>query len=172
MATQVPRRTPRRKPSLRMQFALSMFVAAVFITALIIFVDTEGPKASEPVVSPNAVFEENREANILIGQDQMPHISVLKAGKHGSAALVAAIAAYFQQQVNRSILSGTLQHTGCSVAPGGTATRAVYHCSAIVANVTYPVDGVVDTAKRQVIFCKHDIPPVPGMNIPDSKLCT
>ena len=155
------------------KMVLSLGVVAALIAALVIFVEhTTNDTPSEAQVSnPKAVAEENREAEIVVGQDQRPHVAKLVAGAKPGTALKDEVTDYIHRQLSKGLINGTLMHSECS-RTGGTASRQLWRCSVDVANVRYPFDGVVEPAARRIIYCKRDPPPVPTMNIPVSPRCT
>jgi hypothetical protein len=151
---------------------LSLGAAAAVVLALVLLVQhsTNDTPAEAPVNNPKAVAEENREADAVVGQDQRPHVVALAAGADAAVAIKAAVTGYMSTQVRKGWIAGPLMHSGCRRA-GGTATRQVWQCTVVAANVSYPFDGVVEPGSRQLTYCKHDLPPVPSMNIPVSARC-
>jgi hypothetical protein len=156
---------------MRVQFALSFAVAVMLLIALIVFVEDHNTTASQPLVNRSAEAEQNREAEIVVGQDQAPHLARIPAGVSARVAITRAVAAYMERQFRLGTISGTLQRTACRAAGRGTRERTAFRCAAVAANVTYPFLGVVDGRARRVVYCKRDAPPVPGMNIPVSHRC-
>jgi hypothetical protein len=153
------------------QWTLSLGVAALLIIGLVAYVNHNGPTASLPTVNKSAVAEENREAAIVVGQDQAPHVVALAPGLAARVALTRAIASFMNRQVALGVINAPYQSTACGTAAGSSTVRLVFTCTAQAANVKYPFDAVVAPPQRQIIFCKHDLPPVPSMNIPVSARC-
>ena len=166
-------RTPGRIP-IWLQWVLSLSLAALLITALVVFVRHEDATANEPapVTKPAAIEEQNREARILVRQDQAPHLVTLRSGTAAIAGLRSAVAAYMAHQISLGEIDGPLMHASCGAAAGSTRAREVFRCTVIAANVNYPFDGVVVAADRQIVYCKRDLPPVPSMNVPVTARCT
>jgi hypothetical protein len=157
------------------QWVFALAVAAILVGALIVWVDHEQGTANQPapVVKPSALAEQNREATILVEQDQVPH--TLRIARPTAAVVVVreAVDDVMQAEIKTDIISGSLQRTTCTrVVAASTATRSAFHCSATAGHVSYLFDGVVDPPARQVTVCKHDLPPVPGMQVPVSRRCT
>jgi hypothetical protein len=154
------------------RMTLSLGVVAALIAALVVWVQrsTDDTPTEASVNNPKAVAEEHREAQIVVGQDQRPHVVVLAAGAAPAAAITDAVTGYMRAQIRRGSIEGQLTRSSCARA-GGSRTRQLWHCTAVVANVSYPFVGVVEPAARRLTYCKHDLPPVPSMNIPVSVRC-
>jgi hypothetical protein len=167
----------RRRPPGWRQWALALGGATVFIVALIVFVNREDQTANQPagVSSPAAIAEQNREARIIVGRDQAPHVVALRGHLAAGSALGAAVVGYMKRQIASGSIDGPVMRSGCTPTPaavGSSATRLAFRCNVEAANVNYPFLGVVATASKQVTYCKRDAPPVPSMNIPVSGRCT
>jgi len=166
-----------RKPPLWARFALALGVAAILILALILFVnhETNGVPSEAPVNSPNAIVEQNREDQIIVRDQQAPHIASVKPGTAPAVGLKTAIVAYLASQIKTGKMAGPLSAAASSCAPaaGGTSGRVTLRCSIVTANVTYPFYGVVEPANGQITFCQRVPPPVYGMDdVPLSRRCT
>lgn len=160
------------KPSLRVQWILSFAVGAIVIAALVVVVDRSGnPSAPAPPLNKNVVETENREAEILVSQDQAPHVVRLAHRMTAAAALTAALSVYMSQQISHGSIDGPIERSSCSPR-GGTSARQLFSCTVEAADVNYPFAGVVAPAARLVTFCKRDYAPVASMNIPLSRRCT
>ncbi len=155
-------------------WALSIGCTIAFVVALVLYVNAEDRTANEPagVTSAAAIAEQNREANIIVGHDQAPHVVRLGAHIAPAAAIRAAVVSYMKHQVSGGSIDGPVTSSGCTRAAGSTGARLAFRCDVVAASVTYPFLGVVDTAARQVTYCKRDAPPVPSMNIPVSRRCS
>ena len=164
-----PSLTPRLRPPLWARWVLSLAVGAALLVALIVFVDrhnTNGPAT----VNPKAEARANREAEIVVAQDQAPHVLTMHSTADPRAAFTAAVRAQMNGLVNRGIIDGPLQRVRCarSGRSGGTLG---FSCTATAQDVNYPFVGVIDIPRRTLIYCKRDEPPVPSMNIPVSSRC-
>lgn len=155
------------------KMVLSLGVAAAVVAALVIFVERANHNTSTeaPVNNPRAVAEEHREAEIVVGQDQRPHVVALAPSAAAGKALKKAVTAYMRSQVSRGMINGELMGSRCS-RTGGSRSRQLWRCDVVVANVRYPFDAVIEPAARRITYCKRDAPPVPSMNIPVSPRCT
>jgi len=154
------------------RMSLSLGVVAALLAALAVWVhhQTSDTPSEAPVSNPKAVAEEHREAQIVVGEDQRPHLVALAPGTAPGLAIREAITGYMRVQIRRGLIDGRLMRSSCSRA-GGSDARQVWHCTVVVASVNYPFDAVVQPAARQLTYCKRDAPPVPSMNIPVSARC-
>ena len=144
-------------------------VAAALIVGLVVFVDHHNGNGLA-TQSPAAVARANREAEIVVAQDQAPHVVRLRSAAHPGAAFAHTVRAQVNQLVNRGIIDGTLQHVRCG-RRGGSGDTLGFRCTAVVDGVNYPYVGVIHLAARQLVYCKRDEPPVPSQNIPISRRC-
>lgn len=159
-----------------LQWLLPFSVAAALVAALVIFVnyETNDTPAQANYNSPAAVAEQSREDRILVEQQQAPHRARLKPGRPAAAAARGAVVAYMAHQIARGIFDGPITRASCRPAAGSTSGRQVFHCdvTASALAVTYPFDGVVQTAAGVITFCQRVAPPLPSMTVPVSKRCT
>jgi len=157
------------RPPLWARWVLSFAVAIVALVALIVFVDRHN-NDNLATQSPKAVARANREAEIVVAQDQAPHVLALRSVSDPRAAFTRAVRNDMNYRINRGIIDGNLDHVRCSRngRRGGTLS---FNCVATADQVNYQYMGVVHLAARQLIYCKRDAPPVPSMNIPVSSRC-
>jgi hypothetical protein len=157
-----------RRPPMWARWVLSFGVAALLAVGLIVFVSHHNGNglASE---SPKATERANREAAIVVSQDQAPHVVTLAASV-SRAAVAQAIRRDMSVRIGNGQASAPLQRVRCT-STGNRASATGYRCRATAAGVGYPYQAVVDRARRTLTFCKHDAPPVPSMNIPVSRRC-
>ena len=156
------------------QWAIPFGVAAVVVLALVLFVDhqTNAVPSIAKVSNKNAIVEQNREASVLVRQQQAPHTAVLKSGQSPTDGLRVAVVHYMNYEIDHGVMDGPVQTSGCMSAAGGTAARVVLHCKVTASNVAYPFFGVVQPGAKAITYCQRVAPPVPSMNIPVSKRCT
>jgi hypothetical protein len=161
-----------RKPPLWMQFVLALGVAGLLLLALVIYVNDHNSSAEDEaaVNNPKVLVQENREARVIVGEDQAPHTAKLGAGSP-AAGLRRALLAYMSHQIAIGTLGGPISGSSCHPA-GGDPARMLYRCTVSAASVSYPFDGVVQPSARIVTYCKVDPPPVASMRIPVSARCT
>jgi len=124
------------------------------------------------VTNPQAIAEQNREDNIIVRQQQAPHVVKLKPGVTPSDGLRAAVVGYMTYQINQGAMDGPIKRASCRSVAGGTGVRQVLRCDVTASDVTYPFDGVVQPAAGVITYCQRVQPPLPSMNIPVSKRCT
>ena len=140
------------------------------MVAMVIFVS--GHNTNSPTsTNPAAAVAANREAEILVAQDQAPRTVRLAAGMAARAGLERVIHTRMAKLVNAGSLSGPLSRVHCRGAGSVTGPRQAFACTIIARGVAYPFLGVVDTIRRQITYCKRDQPPVATDNVPVSARC-
>jgi hypothetical protein len=157
-----------RRPPMWARWALSFGVAALLAVGLIVFVSHHNGNglASE---SPKATERLNREAEIVVSQDQAPQVVTLTAGA-SRAAVAHAIRHAMTLRIGKGEAGAPLQGVRCT-ATGKRASATGYRCQATAAGVAYPYQAVLNRRTGTLTFCKHDAPPVPSANIPVSRRC-
>jgi hypothetical protein len=160
------------KPPLWSRFAIALIIAAVVIIALIRFVDHENPLVAQPSSpSQKQAATEQAQDTIVVQQQQAPHVVAVASKTAPLGAIKSAVHKYMATETGNGQINGSLQHLSCKAA-GGTASRAVFHCTAVAASVKYPFDGVVQPAAGKVTYCQVVLPPIPSMKVPVSTRCT
>lgn len=167
-----PPRAPGAYLRLRLwqRFAISILAAVVLLAAMVAFVtrhNTNSPTSTDDAAQVQA----NRDAEILIEQDQAPRSARLSRGLTPAAALEQAIHAHLAGEIARGAISGPLKQARCRASGPTAPGRRGFSCSVVAGSVAYPFLGVVDTAARRATFCKRDPPPVPSDNVPVSRRC-
>jgi hypothetical protein len=158
------------RPPLWLRWALSFGVAAVLIILLVRFVENNSG-TSPANLNPAAAVRLNQEAEILVAQDQVPHVARLAPGETPVRAIERATQSDIGREINQGTISGPLGRSTCT-ATGTRATVArAFRCTVVAADFNYPFLGVVDTRTREITFCKRDPPPVPSQNVPVSRRC-
>lgn len=153
-----------------MRWVLSLAVAAAFLAALVLFVQSHGP-SSQVTDSPGAVATENQEADTLVAQDQAPHTVRSSPGAAPPTALERALHAYVARLIAGGQIDGPLTRSSCTAVSRPDEQRPAFRCAVVAGSVTYPFLGVVDVRAHSVTYCKRDPPPVPSENIPVSRRC-
>jgi hypothetical protein len=159
----------RLRPPLWARWVISLGAGLILLLALILFVE-HNSNNSEATQSPSAVVRANREAEVVVSQDQAPHVAVVPAGAGAQAAIARAVRSDMTKLIVGAIVDGPLTRVGCTRA-GTHAGQPAFRCTAVAAGVNYPFLGVVDLATRRVTYCKRDVPPTPSLNIPVSPRC-
>jgi hypothetical protein len=156
-------------PALWMRWAISIAVGVVVIAALVVFVESNNSN-SQANSSAKSLERENREAQVIVGADQVPHAVTLAPGQSVPDAFVAAVRADIRHRLKTGNIQGRVQKIDCrrSGARGG---RVAYSCVAQVQNVKYPFVGVYTAKSKRIAYCKRDVPPLPSENIPVSPRC-
>jgi len=160
-----------RRPPLWLQWVLSIAVAAALIVGLVRFVQSSTANQIT-TESPAGEVQANREAEILVAEDQSPHTVRLTAHAAPAAALNRAIRADMTKLIDDGSLDGPLQHSACGRTGSSDKAGQRFSCTVSAAGVSYPFVGVVDAGARTIVYCKRDPPPVPSQNVPLSPRCT
>jgi len=130
----------------------------VLLAAMVAFVarhNTNSPTSTNDAAQVQA----NRDAEILIEQDQAPRSTRLSRGLAPAAALEQAIHAHLAGKIAAGAISGPLKRARCRASGPTAPGRRGFSCSVVAGSVAYPFLGVVDTAARRITFCKRDPPP-------------
>jgi hypothetical protein len=146
-------------------------VAVVLLTAMVIWVAAHNTDSGPVTDNPAAAVRANHEAEILVAQDQAPHVARLPAGVTATTALEQVIHARVAGQVRRGAIAGPLKRAHCRVTGARTAKAVGFSCTINSGSVNYPFLAAVDAAARRVTYCKRDPPPVPSETVPVSSRC-
>lgn len=155
-------------PPLWLRWILAFAVAAALLIGLIEWVSHHNGNGLA-TVGPKAEARANREAEIVVSQDQAPHVATIGRGPR-RRAVVRTIRAAMIVRINAGEAGAPLQSVTCHEV-GAQAGELGYRCIADSAGVQYPYQAVLERATRRLTFCKHDAPPVPSQNIPVSPRC-
>ncbi len=160
------------RPPLWLQWVLSLTVAAVAIFLLVRFVDAQStPQAQAPHISAKGQRSLNHIAVIIDSEQQAPHVVHFAAAVTPLAAVEHAVSGYINTQIDFGRMAGPVRTALCFPVPGATGDQTAYRCSVLARDTSYPFAGVVDRATHQVVYCRHNPPPVPGVNVPLSARC-
>lgn len=152
------------------RFTLASVIAAALLVAMILFVDRHNTNAPTST-NVQAAVQANRDAEILISQDQAPRSVRLAAGVSPAVALAHAVHARMARQIAVGTIDGPLGRSRCVATSASVGSRHAYRCTVVAGSVTYPFLGVVDTSARRVTYCKRDAAPVPSESVPISRRC-
>ena len=175
-STPAPHSGRRRAPGaylaapLWFRFVLALAICAALMTAMVIFVSNNNTNFN-PSTNVATAARANRDAEILIAQDQAPRRANLPHGVTPVIGLGRAIHRRLAAQVSRGEISGPLLAAHCHTAGPTAGARRAFACTIQSGGVVYPFSGVVATAARRITFCKRDPPPVASDSIPISPLC-
>lgn len=169
---ELPRSGPpaRPRPPLWARWVLSLGVGLILLVALVVFVEHNNSN-SEGSQNPAAVARANREAQVVVGQDQAPHVGAVAPGQAPRSALAHAVGGAMRAMIAVGTIDGPLQRTGCTPT-GHRHGDLTFKCTAVAAHVSYPFLGVVNATAHRLVYCKRDQPPVPSMDVPVSRRCT
>lgn len=166
------RRAPGAYLALRLwvRFAITIVIALGLLAAMVIYVNNNNTN-SNPTLNEASEVRANREAEILVAEDQAPHTLRLAAGERPSIAVERAVRHRIASQIAAGAIDGPLQHAACRASGSRPGGRTAFSCKVVADSVTYPFLGVVDTRARIVTYCKRDPPPAPTDNVPVSRRC-
>ncbi|HET9105447.1 MAG TPA: hypothetical protein VFN55_19020 [Solirubrobacteraceae bacterium] len=156
--------------SLAARFTLAFAVAIALLAAMVIFVSGHNTDSS-PLVGGPGVQRANSESDTLIAQDQAPRTVRLRGAVAPRAAIEAAVRGRMAQQIRFGSISGPLGAVRCHPTGRGGGTRRGFDCTAVSAGMRYLFAGVVQTAGRQITYCKRDLPPSGAPAVPVSPRC-
>jgi hypothetical protein len=173
-----PRRRTRRRRApgaylnlpLWARFALTIVITLSLLVAMVFYINANNTN-SNPSLNEASEVRANREAEILVAQDQAPHTLRLAAGEKPAAAVGHAIRRRIASQIAAGAIDGPLQRTTCHASGSHPGGRTAFSCEVVAGSVTYPFLGVVDQTARSVTYCKRDPPPAPTDNVPVSRRC-
>jgi hypothetical protein len=161
-----------RHPPLWARWLLTIFAFAVLTLAVLVFVRAHSEGTSTPTKSEReAEVEANREGNVVIEEDQVPHTARLGAGVATLTALERSISGDARGRVRSGNLTGPFQSVHCE-AKGAAGANRGFRCTVRAADVSYPYLAVLNAHTRQFTWCKLDPPPVSGApEVPVSARC-
>ncbi len=134
---------------------------AVVIAVIVLVVRSGG--GGNGVTTPSeakAEAEANREAQIVIEEDQFPHVATLTGRVPVSAALRQAITGDVDNRIATSQLTGPLQSVRCATSGAASAGRIPFRCTVTSAGIAYPFLAVAEEHTRRLTWCKVDPPPI------------
>jgi hypothetical protein len=166
-------------PPLWARWVLTILGFAVLVVVIAIVVHKVNHESTAPTAeSVTAEKEANREAEIVIAQDQEPHTAALRApatGSEGSGsasgsasatrtALERAIAGDVNARIDDGALTGPLQSIRCQTSGAASGGRQPFRCTVRSAGITYPFLAVANERRGELTltWCKVDPPPTPG----------
>ncbi len=153
------------------RFAVSLSVGAILLVGLVIWVNGHNTDSQPSNNNPAAMVRANREAEILVAQDQAPHTARLRTGIPPLTALEHVIHARLAAQVASGAIAGPLKRARCRPTGARSASSRGFNCTIESGSVIYPFLAAIDTAERRITVCKRDPPPVPSENVPVSLRC-
>lgn len=153
------------------RYAISLIVAAVLLIGMVVWVSGHNTDSSPSNNNPAATLRANREAAILVAQDEAPRTVSLPAGVSSLTALEHVIHARLAAQVASGAVSGPLKRAHCRATGARSGAQRGYSCTIESGSVIYPFLAAVDTAARRITVCKRDPPPLPSENVPVSARC-
>jgi hypothetical protein len=156
-----------------LRWVLSIAAGVTILVLIVRFVSSNSTSGPGAPINPAAVAEANRESEILVREDEAPHVVRLKPGTAPSSALNATVRAYVASLIAHQIVIGPIGRSACiPLAHHGGRAPLPFRCAVIAGGVGYPFLAAVDVRARRITYCKQDPPPIPSENIPVSRRCT
>lgn len=153
------------------RYAVSLVIATALLTGMVIWVSGHNTDSGPPDTNPAPAVPANREARILVSEDQAPHSAALPSGLASGPALERVLHAHVAAQIRDGAIAGPLRRALCHPT-GRSGSRLGFSCTVNSGSVIYPFLAAVDTAARRVTYCKRDPPPVPSEEpVPVSSGC-
>jgi hypothetical protein len=141
------------------RYAVSGVIAVALLTGMVIFVAGHNTDSGPTNINPTATVQANREAEILVEQDQAPRTVRLPSGLVPVRALESVIHAHVSAQVKDGALSGPLTPARCHPTGAHTPTAVGFSCEIEAGSVNYPFLAAVDTAAGGGSQWKRGPPP-------------
>jgi len=157
-----------RRPPLWLQWVLAVLVFGGAGAGLVIALHSGMPGYQ---TDRSAAIRADREARIVVEQDQRPRGAPLGRSVVARVALQRAIAADTRGRVRRGELTGRERLVRCMSTGAQKGRRRAFRCSALVGDVRYPFLGVADLRTRRLTWCKRDPAPQPALDVPVSRRC-
>jgi hypothetical protein len=166
-----------RSLPLWLRYVIAFGTAAIIFVALVIYVHHHESQSEGVPASPSKAqaAQEQKEDEVVVEQQQAPHVVKLAAGTTPLAGADAAVHAYMSTEVSRGLISGPVDgHASCT-AQGGSASRLRFRCTiragAKVTRLKYPFAAVVTPAAARVTYCQVVTPPYPLTEVPLQAAC-
>ncbi len=120
-----------------------------------------------------AEAQANHEAQIVIEEDQGPHVATWRSHTPAPIALKDAITGDVNARIATQQLTGPLQSVHCAPSGAASTGRVAYRCTVTTAGIAYPFLAVADRHAGRLTWCKVDPPPSFGgsTTIPISSRC-
>lgn len=169
-----PRLPPRPRPPavpLWAKWAISLLVAGGLIVALVLYVSGHNTDYTPGYpITKKAAVEANREATVLVKEDQAPRVFTRAAGAPGAQLMARAVRAVMQERIDTNQAGPPLKPARCHAATAADG-RDGYTCTVLAGGIYYDFTGVLVPATHTITICKRDPPPVPSEIVPVSSRC-
>jgi hypothetical protein len=153
------------------RYAVALLVAVILLTGMVIWVNGHNTDSGPTNDNPASTLRANREAEVLVSQDQAPHSVRLPAGLGAQAALERVLHGHIAAAVRDGAIAGPLKSAHCRATGARSGARVGFSCTVNSGSVNFPFLAAVDTEARRVTYCKRDPPPVPSETVPVSSRC-
>ncbi len=166
----------RRLP-LWLRYVFAFGVAAIIFVGIVVWVHGHQAQSEGQPANPNAqqAAQEQQEDQIVVEQQQAPHVVKLAPGTAPLTAASSAVDGYMTNQVSRGLIAGPVDgHASCT-ATGGGSGQLRFDCrvkaGAKVTLLEYPFVAVVRPAAARVTYCQVVTPPYPLKAVPLKAAC-
>jgi hypothetical protein len=157
------------------RWLITIVVYGVAVAAVVIVVrgGVSGGGGVTTQSEAKAEAEANHEAQIVVEEDQAPHVAAWRSHTPVPMALKHAITGDVNTRIATQQLTGPLQSVHCAPSGAASAGRMPYRCTVTTAGIAYPFLAIADKQSGQLTWCKVDPPPSFGgsTSIPISSRC-
>jgi hypothetical protein len=160
-----------------LRYAIAISTATIIFVALVIYVHDHQAQSEGLPASPSRAqaAQEQKQDEVVIGQQQAPHVVRLATGTAPLQAARAAVHRYVTDQVSQSQVAGPVDGPATCTAGGGSPTRLLFHCNvragSAATQLRYPFVAVVVPSAARVTYCQVVTPPYPVKAVPISAAC-
>lgn len=160
------------QPPLWVKWVLSLGIAGIVLTAMVIYVDHHNTDASNgQQLTPQGRASANRLAVILAEQQQAPHVVRAAAGVAPPEAIAHAVRLQMNGLINDQEAGPPLSPARCFATNSGKGRVRGFSCTDLSGGQYFDFVGVVDTGTHVVTVCRRDPPPVQSLTVPVSSRC-
>lgn len=153
------------------KWVLSVLVAVCLVGALIVYVDHHNTDYTPGYpITKKAAVEADREATVLVEEDQAPRVFTRAAGAPGAHLMARAVRAVMQERIDTNQAGPPLKPARCQ-ATATAGGRDGYACTVLAGGILYDFQGVFIPSTHMVTVCKRDPPPVPSEVVPVNRRC-
>lgn len=156
------------------RWVLTIAAYALVIGGVVLVIRIAGAgNSTGPQAEARAEAQADREAQIVIEEDQQPHTARWPVTAPPAPALQRAVAADLEHRIDTGQLTGPLERVRCGASRAAHADRAPYRCTATVNGIPYLLLAVAESGTSTLVWCKVDPPPTTGGSaaVPVSPRC-
>ena len=161
----------RRAPQLPLWTRWVLAVTVFASLGLAAFLFARGRNSTAPTLDAQGTIEANAVGQIVVRQDQAPHVAGWRADSPAARALRDAIIADVRARIASRDLTGPLGSVSCAPVRRASHQREPFVCSVVSASLAYTFYGVADRGTRTLTWCKQDPVEDAGLAVPLSASC-